>query len=184
LVVAAVLISRTLRRDWRGTALAGAGILPFVAWFSWLANRIPMELPHFLGFPPLAGLVGRLLWARTYNEPDAILRVIQASDAISIAGMGLAIFAAILVWWRDKRDALGWAAVFFAVLAALVRDPANVWIEIYAYGRALGPLLGVLALAAMRDRSWQPLAPTLLQYPRLAIEFASPVLAMIRNLTP
>lgn len=189
LVVAGICIPRLLNRDWRGIAIAMSSIAPLGAWYLWLAQRLPpaggqLGQPQYIGLPPFAGLIGRIFQPLKYNSPpQPILAIFQAADVISLIGLGLAIVLAWIGFVRAPRWTAAAAAMVFATMAMFLSDPNMVWYDMYAYGRGLAPLLGFVDAMALDRRGWILFAPTVMQFPRLGLEFASPLLTVVRNLT-
>jgi hypothetical protein len=187
LLAVAVAVPCVARRDWRGAFAAGSALVPMVGWYAWLTTHLPAtaRVPpgHFFGLPPFGGLIGRMLQPKAYNVASPVLEILHLGDLLALLGVALAVGLSFWLLRRDPLNPVVLTAVSFAAVAALLWDPTNVWNDLYAFGRATAPMLGMLDITAIVLRDWRYALPTLLQMPRLGLEFASPMLAMARSLT-
>lgn len=69
LLGAALVIDRLLHREWRRAAWFASSGIPAVAWYGYLATRLPNNEAVSLLAVPAWGLLRRLLWFRPYPDP-------------------------------------------------------------------------------------------------------------------
>ena len=179
-----------LRRAWRAAVLAGAAMVPAVAWFVFV-NAHTEPRPYAHDFVPLRGIVS----AWTSASPPApvpgglsplmtrskrIARVVDGVlEKVALAGavLGIGLAAASARRRPQGPDAL--VALLFALMAVFVQR-ADHWSHAYDYGRVYSPLLVVLALRSLSSAAVLPAVPTLLMWPRLLFQVRTQVLGFVR----
>jgi hypothetical protein len=173
------------RRDLRHAAVIGASALPALAWYWICFNHTPD--PHFdvMGFIPFEGLARRLVIFSHYALPPLIEGACIALDHLGVIGIVLALF---LVWKKVRaRDTSAAAFVVYdyAGLAIFLRSP-EAWWDVYAFGRALSPLLVILALEALelpaRADRVRAILPAALQDPRIGLQWGRQILHVVHGL--
>jgi len=158
----------------REAALFASAALPTLAWFGFLATRMPTRR-YPLALWPFSGLVRAFLEPQAYpnGDTDWLSRhwqdACQATDRLALLGIAFAVVLALRGLRARGPGILSLAAVLFSVQAALHNAPADVWQAIDNFGRVYSPLLLVVALDALRLEQWKGLAPPLLLWPRLAL---------------
>lgn len=178
-LIAALVIHQLSRRDWRRAAWFASSAGPVLAWYAYLATRLPHTTLHVLAFPAW-GLVQRLLVFRSFPDPR-VQWLVRVTDVLAVLGLGLS--TALAVYWIQKR---GWTAVtisvaFFAALALMLGSPVYM-IEAYGFGRAVSPLLLWVIIEAVSSHQWTALAPPLLVSLSVSVAFASPLVTVMKAL--
>ena len=190
LLPAAYALFQLLRRAWRGAVLAGAAMVPAIAWFAFVnAHTAPRAYPH--DFVPLRGIVSAL----TSASPRAPLpeglspgmarsrRIARAVDAVlektALAGAVLGIALAGAAVWRRPQGPETMLALLFAVMAVFVQR-ADHWSHAYDYGRVYSPLLIVLALRSLARAEVLPAVPSMLMWPRLLFQVRTQAFGLVR----
>ncbi|MDX2178282.1 MAG: hypothetical protein SFV18_01735 [Bryobacteraceae bacterium] len=177
LLTAAYAFYCLLHGRWARAMGQTASALPVIAWTAFLSRQTEDHGIQFLSVP-FSGLAARFLQAKPYNLSPPMELAVQAADSIALVGVVLAVAVACNLAWR-LRDPSALAAGAFAALAAAISYP-DAWSDLYAFGRWLAPLFLFTAMAAIERRRWVYFLPTLALMPRLAMEFARPVLDVAR----
>ncbi len=151
-------IATALRRNWRGVALAGAALLPYLAWAWYVYGRTEQ-----FQFPltPLPGseMLHAILHPARYAEWQQELRFL---DDLALAAVVIAFIAAIRQSrnrWTEPVSIL--ALLYVAVAFVVQRD--EVWSHVYAYGRFSTPLLLLAFLRGFSFPVWMMLPRILAQ---------------------
>jgi hypothetical protein len=165
LVAAAVAASWMAgRRAWSmGHA---AAVVPWLAWSAYVATRTGPVIESWLGVPFL-GWWERVLHPMRYRQGSELL--LQTLDFAALLGIAMAVLLAVRLALRRPIEFEAWCAVAFAALATAVSN-ADVWAEVYGFGRTQGVILLFLAVAFVRGGHWSLLVPTALLLPRLSIQ--------------
>jgi hypothetical protein len=179
LLIASLVAHQLLRRDWRRAAWFATSAGPVLAWYAYVATRLPHTTLHVVTFPAW-GLVQRLFVFRSFPDPRAQL-LVRVTDVLAVLGLGLSIV--IAVFWIQKR---GWTAVtisagFFAALALVLGSP-DYMIEAYGFGRPVSPLLLWIMIEAVSSSQWAALAPPLVVSLSVSVAFGRPLLTVISGL--
>ncbi len=166
LIVAAAVAASWFagRRAW--AAIHALAVLPWLAWAAYVATRTPPTIDTWMGIP-FEGWWERVVHPAHY--PMGFSLLLQGLDLAALAGIALAVALAIQLALRRPLGFEVWAALAFAVLAACVSN-ADVWAEVYGFGRTVGPILLLLLVAFLKGCHWAALIPAALVFPRLAIQ--------------
>jgi hypothetical protein len=171
LAASAHALSTVKRRE---AALFASAALPALAWFAFVAARIPTER-YPLSLWPFSGLVRAFLQPQAYpnGDTDWLARhwqdACQTADRLALLGIA---FAVVLAWrgLRARRAGImSLAAALFSVQCALHNAPLDAWQDIDNFGRVYSPLLLAVALDAMGSERWDDLVPPLLLWPRIGL---------------
>ena len=103
-----------------------------------------------------------------YPASPPVANAASVLDELALAG---AFFSFVFSFWL-LRKTWPWPlrlAVMLIAVGALNFGPPF-WIEAYAFGRILTPLLVMLALFAVSSRSWLALLPLVMIVPRVIFE--------------
>jgi hypothetical protein len=68
-------------------------------------------------------------------------------------------------------------------IAALTLRKAELWTNVYNFGRGLTPLYLLVAFEELRERPWLAALPMLLIDSRISLNFVSQVTGVVRGLT-
>ncbi len=180
LLAAALVTDRLLHRDWRRAAWFASSGIPAVAWYAWLAARLPHEgsVTTMLALPAW-GLLQRLLWFRPYPDPLVQLAY-RITDILAVLGLAIGIVLAAR-WLLDRR--LGPVTLcvgFFAALALLLGAP--IYVEAFAFGRPVSPLLLWIMIEAVSRKTWIALVPPLLVTLSVSVVLVRPFVAVVKGL--
>jgi hypothetical protein len=179
LLPAALVADRLFRHDWRGAVRFSACAIPSLAWFAYLAARLPAGGPvGELGFP-VWGLIRRLLVFRPYPDPMGQL-LLRVTDFLAVAGLIACIVLAAL-WLRKRFSTAVPICVGLYVWLALVLGP-KVMEDPFAFGRVVSPLLLWIAIEAVTSRKWAALAPPLFISLSVSLNFIRPLMAIGHSL--
>lgn len=171
------------RRRFADCAWIAAAMLPAVAWFAFVMQRLqgaPASL--YMGWIPLEGFVDRLFHPILYPLPPAKNALVVASDYAALAGVALALIAAAALAGKRRWDALASAVYGLALFVIFLRG-ASVWETPYAFGRVLTPFLLLTALADFATRPWLALAPIFLIDPDIGLSLSGQIIGVVRGLT-
>ncbi len=179
LLPAALVADRLFRRDWRGAVGFAACAAPALAWFAYLATRLPPGGPVAELGIPVWFLVRRLLVFRPYADPMGQL-LLRTTDFLAVAGL-IACIVLAAIWLRRRFSTAVPLCVGLYACLALVLGP-KVLEDPFAFGRAVSPLLLWIAMEAVNRKKWAALAPPLLVSLSVSLVFARPLIAIGQGL--
>jgi hypothetical protein len=180
LLVAALVMDRLWRRDWRRAAWFASSGVPAAAWYGYVAMHLPHDAPVNILAVPVWGFLRRLLWLRPYPGPRVQL-LLRVTDFLAVLGLAIAIILAVR-WALDRR--LGPVTLcvgFFAALALALGAPSHM-VEAFGFARPVSPLLLWVLIEAVSRGKWAALAPPLLVSLSVSLAFASPFVAVVKGL--
>ena len=178
-LIASLVIHQLLRHNWRRAAWFASSAGPALAWYAYLATRLPTVPVHIFSFPGW-GLFQRLFVFRSF--PDSRVQwLVRVTDVLAVLGLGLSIVLAVR--WIQKRGCtpVTLAVGLFAALALVLGAPPYM-IEAYGFGRPVSPLLLWVMIEAVSSSLWIALAPPLLVSLSVSVAFGSPLVAIIKGL--
>lgn len=167
LTVAAAVCEWRERRPRRVIA-ACLTALPFAGWYANVLARTEPSGVTWFGLPGL-GILQRIAAPLRYDFVPWAAAILTALDYVALAGVAAAI--AISLWRIRRLDFTSLAAGLFALLALSVSN-ADVWAEVYGFGRTMSPILLLTAAAAL-DGDRRMTIPMLLVLPRIAAQMAA-----------
>jgi hypothetical protein len=192
LLVAGQCLYDLAGRRWRRAAGFATAMLPAAAWYMYIWNRTavlaaahPEEHAHHAGFwrlqYPGAGMFMKLFHPEQYPFGPWLNHGLQVADALALCGF--AALMAMAVWSLRQRpwDVEQWAMLGFVALA-LATSPADVWVQVYNYGRLFTPLVFLAALRPWRNRSPWAVAPALPIALRVLAQMAPQAVGIARGL--
>ncbi len=180
LLGAALVTDRLLDRDWRRAAWFASSGVPAVAWYAYLAARLPHEGLAAEFAVPVWGLLRRLLWFRPYPDPRLRL-LLQVTDFLAVLGLAISIILAVRWIFERRFGPVTLCAGFFAALALVLGSPYYM-IEAFGFARPVSPLLLWIMIEAVSRKAWSALAPPLLVSLSVSLAFASPLLTVVKGL--
>lgn len=170
LLTAAAAFIEWRERGPRRALAAVSTAIPFAAWSIYVAMRTNPGHVTWFGFPA-AGLAQRLLSPAEYPFPPGLSGLLVLLDFLALAGVALAI--GLSLWRVRERHIATVSAALFALLALGVSN-ADVWADVYGFGRTMSPVLLLTAIGALQGGSRWLAMPMLLVLPRVAIQMAAP----------
>jgi hypothetical protein len=180
LFVAALVADRLLHRDWRRAAWYASSGIPALAWYGYVAARLPHDAPVSILAVPVWGFLQRLLWLRPYPDPRVQL-LLRVTDVLAV--LGLAVSLALAVRWLLQRrlGPVTLCVAFFASLGLVLGAPSHM-IDAFGFARPVSPLLLWVMLEAVSRKTWSALAPPLLVSLSVSLAFASPFVLVVKGL--
>ena len=180
LLVAALVVDRLLRRDWRQAVWFASSGIPAIAWYGYLAARLPPDGPALMFGIPVWGILRRLFWFRP--SPDPLVQLLmRITDFLAVLGLAISMILAVR-WLLERRLAPATLCVgFFAALAVVLCSPSHM-IEAFGFGRPVSPLLLWVMIEAVSRKKWIALAPPLLVSLSVSVAFARPFLTVMQSL--
>jgi len=173
----ALVLERLLNREWRRAVWFGSSAAPAIAWYAYVAVRVPSDKPVSILAPPVWGWIKRLLWLRPY--PDALGQaILRVTDVLAVLALAITVFVAVR-WlykpWLTKRrlDPVTLCVALFVALA-LALGGRDHMIDAFGFGRPVSPLLLWVMLEAVSRKAWSALVPPLLVSLSVSIVFARP----------
>jgi hypothetical protein len=180
LLVAALVVDRLLRRDWRQAAWFASSGIPAIAWYGYLAARLPPDGPASMFGIPVWGILRRLLWFRPFPDPRVQL-LMRVTDFLAVLGLAISMILAVR-WLLERRLAPATLCVgLFAALAVVLCSPSHM-IEVFGFGRPVSPLLLWVMIEAVSRKKWIALAPPLLVSLSVSVAFARPFVTVMQSL--
>lgn len=178
LLPAALVANRLVLRDWRGAARFALCAIPTLAWYAFLAVRLPGggPLPE-IGIP-VWGLLRRLLFFRLDVDPmkQVVLRV---TDFLALAGL-IACVILTALWLRKHPEPVATCVALYACLASMLGPP--VLEDPFAFARVVSPLVLWIAIEAVARKKWAALGPPLFISLSVSLVFAIPLVTIGKTL--
>lgn len=173
------------QRQWRNALHAALTSVPALAWYVFLAWRIPTvshpgwwrSLFHY----PLVGMAMKLLAPDAYPFAPRLTVLVQAVDELALAGCLAAVLAAIGSLRRRPLRLEQWLSLAFLILVFALGRPSY-WGNVYDYARPIAPLLLIVSLPAIEGRGCWALAPILLIDLRIAAQWTPQAWGILRGL--
>jgi hypothetical protein len=197
LLVGGMWLFDLARRQFARVALWTLAALPMLAWY-WFIRGTFTEKTRF-GAPTWfankwgLGLIQRMFEPPRYPLPPFMETVARGADSLALLGILLAAILAIVFFFRSHpKDPLVISGVLYTLLVFALTN-RRYWNDVNGYGRAITPLLILVALPSIAPLSigkgtgsalprWLGLVPTILVTGRLGIEFTSAIGGVIRGL--
>ena len=173
LLVAGLVGSALLEKQYRRAVGFAAGALPTFGWYVFTAWHVRSpEIPLLLEWP-LLGQIRRLFVFREFAAPAWKQLLFQTVDLAAVVGLLASL--AIAAWFVSKRG-LGpvEVAVGFHVALGLVLGEAGYMTEAYAFARLVSPLLLFVMVTAVKERLWWCLAAPLTMTASIGLFFVTP----------
>ena len=180
LLPAALATDRLWHRDWRRAAWFAASGVPAVAWYGYLAARLPPDGPVAILAFPAWGLLRRLLWLRPYPDPRVQL-LLRVTDVLAVLGLAVSIVVAVRWLLKLRAGPATLCVGFFAALALVLGAPGHM-LDAFGFARPVSPLLLWVMMEAVSRKRWGALAPPLLVSLSVSLVFLSPLLAIAKGL--
>jgi len=179
-LIAALVVDRWWHSDWRKAAWFAAAAAPSLAWYGFLALRLPPDAPPSQFEIPAWGIVRRLFWLRPYPDPR-LQWLLRITDVLAVLGLAASLILAVY-WLRQRRfDALTVCIGLFVLLGLVMGSRAHMT-DAFGFSRPVSPLFLWIMLEAVTRRSWSALAPPLLVSLSVSLTFARPLLAVMQGL--
>jgi hypothetical protein len=180
-LTAGYCLAQFSERSVRQAFLSATTALPALGWYAFVgANTGGYSASYWFTPVPLAGLFDRMIHPVPYPLTAAVAWTATVLDELALAGMLLAF---VLSFWLLKKKwikPIQFAIVLFALSGLNLGKPF--WEEAYAFGRVFSPLLVLIALGVCPSRSWIPLAPVAMIFPRVGFQIEVQVLRVARGL--
>jgi len=168
-----------MRRDWRAVMFGAGCAVPAVVWWTYVSRHTPADGTPWLARYPFSGILDRTLQGVPAPVSTLWLRAASVFEDLALAGIWLALAFAFFLAWKRRFGLLEITAIAFAAFAATLRK-FDIWASTYAAGRTMSPLLIVLGLIALRDRSPVFTIPLLLILPRIALQYEAQLRGLFR----
>jgi hypothetical protein len=167
-------------RDWRKSALTVLSTLPFLLWCLFLLLHTPEDGTSWLSWP-FAGILRRTLHPVQYAITGKWVALAAALDYLALIGIWMAL--ALTVWMAvRRRTGLPENCAYVFALATVFLGKADIWAGAYEFGRTLSPLLIILGLVFIRDRTRILLIPLICVLPRIVLQFEPQIRGILRAL--
>ncbi len=166
------------RRAFRLAAVFLMALAPAFAWYGYVSAQT-IAKPSGLSPIPLSSILWVLRNPWEYPAGVPFPGAVVAADFLALAGVLLAFGLAFRWFARAPTVPLRIAAMLFAA-TSLVLQRAEIWQNVYAFGRIYTPLLLCLSALATEYRNPWLLLPLAMMLPRLAIQLAPQALGVLR----
>ncbi len=177
-LIAALVLSSLLRREWKRAAAYAASAIPLAGWTVFVTAKLPSSPSANVFAFPGAGLLERLLVFRQSASPLEQFAM-RSTDLLAV--LGLVASLALASWWIWKRR---WrpvtiSVVLFFLLGMVLGDPYYM-ADPYGFTRPISPLLLWLVVEAVGRGAWLALLPPLSLIPAVAMYWGAELLAVLR----
>jgi hypothetical protein len=190
LLVLGYAISLACQRAFQTAGVYLLAAVPALVWYGYVGARTEGKSYGML-LTSLSALLETILNRSTYPTGTPFVRAIELADEFALCGVFLAFGLAVYYYLQSRCDSVRVGGALFAlmgVILLLVRPPgdegtAQLFRNVYHFGRVFTPLLACLAGVGAQRRSLLPLAPAAMMLPRVAIQLTPQVLGVIRWIT-
>jgi hypothetical protein len=175
--IAAYTLWLLLHRRPRLALLFSTAALPAIAWYLFVqahTNPYPYDCCSLV---PLKGLVERVFHPPAYPFSWPVAWIATTLDYVALAGVFLAIALAVKTALERRTGPTEISIYLFALMAAFLSFPDS-WRDVYGFARPITPLLILLAMSGLAQRSLIWVLPIALIVPRIALQIAPQLLAI------
>jgi hypothetical protein len=181
LLVVACCVWLAARRHWRRAVIIATAGIPTIGWLLFVRVHTPAHEFETVSFALFSGILGRLRHPFPYllGAPARTLAI--ALDFLALAGI-----VAALLWAFGRALVRAWSPVaialyLFALLTVALSAPVA-WDEVYAFGRALTPLVLLAAIDGLSVDTIVPAFSMLAIDPRIGLQMGGQILQVVRGL--
>ena len=181
LLIAAWCIWLASERLWRRAAIFATAALPTAGWLVFVRLHTPPHSFETVSPALFAGIVQRFLHPFPYTFGGLVRMLATSLDYLALVGI-----VAVLAWAFGRACVRAWsplviALYLFALLTIALTTPAA-WSEVYAFGRALTPLLLMAAMDGLSVNAIAPTACMLMLDPRIGLQMGGQILNVAHGL--
>lgn len=180
-LVAAYCGSLLLNRRFSRMLVFASSLLPALAWYLFVsAHTEPDGTKNWFTWVPLVPMLEQMTHLTAYSFIPLIKLAAQATDVCAFLGVLLAFFFAFYQP-ADKLPAPTVLATCIMAAAGIMLGPP-VWVDVFAFGRVLSPLLMLIALQAFPSRAWARVLPLALVDARISLQLGYKLFQVARAL--
>ena len=182
-MMAAYAVYLATRRQFASAIGMAAAALPAIAWYLYLEHVRPAPplVLSLSGFP-LAGFWEALKNPAVYDMTAFKSAAGRIFDYVALLGFAVALARAVRLGWERRWNPRVAGAYAFTIAAVTLRK-AELWTNVYNFGRGLTPLFLLLAFEDLRERPWIAALPMLLIDSRISLNFISQIEGIVQGLT-
>jgi hypothetical protein len=181
LLIAAYCLAQLAARHFRRAVLFATSALPALGWYAFVHSRTSSySVAGWFTRLPLAGLFSRMFHPVRYASVPAVAFAAGVLDEMALAGMLLAFIVSFWLMRQKGPQPLRFALLLITLGGLNFGQPF--WIDAYAFGRVLSPLLVLIALFACWSRSWILLLPLAMVAPRVCLQIGGQVIMVARRM--
>ncbi len=180
-LVVAYCVSVLINRRFSRFLVFACSLLPTLAWYLFVnAHTAPEGTKNWFTWVPLAAMLDRMTHLTAYPFVPVIKLAAQATDVCAFLGV---LVAFLFAFYRPahKLPAPIVLATYIMAAAGIMLGPP-VWIDVFAFGRVLSPLLMLIALQAFPSRAWARVLPLALVDPRISLQLGYKLFQVVRAL--
>jgi hypothetical protein len=167
-------------RRWRDTVLFATAGVPTLCWLLFVRLHTPAHEFETVSLALFSGLASRFLHPFPY--PGGPVRTLAIGlDYLALIGIAAALAWAIGRAWVRAWSPVAIALYLFALLTITLSTPAA-WDEVYAFARALTPMLILAAVDGLSANRIGPMFFTLLPDPRIGLQMGGQILNVVHGL--
>jgi hypothetical protein len=180
IVCAALVAAFAQERQWRRALLFATAALPALGWYGYVSALTPAA-EYATSFVPFSGT-----WSAWLDALQRMKGPPRSNAGLHPLHVAWRVLAPLVAALRARLDLIGGvaaiasgfagvlrvrafpeiAAALFACLALLLQR-ADVWIEVYGFGRIMSPLLVILLMRGLARRSYWPVLVLIMMTPAL-----------------
>lgn len=181
LLTAACVLFLVGTRDFRRAILFSTAVIPAACWYLFVELHTTPGGESFISPALFAGFIHRILSPFPYPFSGLIVPILRISDLLALVGIGAA-----LVWGLYRAFGHAWTPVtvaiwLFAILTVTLSN-GDAWLEVYAFGRTLTPLILLSVLDGLAIGSMLPVCAMLALDPRIGFQFGAQILNIVRGI--
>lgn len=176
----ACVVPLLFRHRYREAGICTGALIPAGIWNVFVTLCVPLNAAIPKGkLTPFLGWLGPWLHPAVYDLSAALATAVRALDWLQLAGLLLAFLLGLWAW-RDARSSPIRAACLLWSAMGILLPPF--WQEDAYVARLFSPLLVLLFLESLRDRTLLPRWPLAMITPRVCVQLTPQVLGVLRGL--
>ncbi len=167
-------------RDWKQLLLTIGSVLPFLVWFFFVFRNTPRDGTLWFSYP-FAGIIHRTLQPVQYPITGRWVAMAAVLDYLALIGVWIALALTAHLALK-RRYGLIESCIYTFFLGAIWLGKADIWAGAYEFGRTMSPLIILLGLLAIRERSRLLLLPLACTLPRIFLQFEPQLRGILRQI--
>ena len=178
MLAGAACLTLVIERRFTKAAVFAASVVPAVAWVGYVYLKTPGYLaPASEQVIPIQGIVQAFLQPATYPLSGAVTPSLVWLDRLGLLTFLAAVIFSLWLLRRNGFRQMEMAMLTWSLVGLCL--PRSFWADCFAGPRVFSPLFAYLALRGAEIRERWTVAPLLMTIPRVLVQVAAPLLAIL-----